>query len=250
MNSLERIMTFARFTLVEYARSGRVLIEVITTIAAFVVFFFNHTIDATYFFSTAGVLSIILTFYTTSSIMGLGDRPQGYVLLGRKLGRTGYLLGLYTAALLVELAAYGVLSLGVALLNPVAMDIGDWLLGSLPLILNMALLGALLTLLTPLVLTPGWRLLIMGILALAFSGNLIGGPTLATMWPPLSSLLNMLRTVFSTPLLPAFTGFALSASRDYSGTNAVIPLAQLLMIVGLLSLSIYAFSRRDIVLTA
>lgn len=250
MKSLVRTAHFMRFTLTEYARSGRILVEVLLTIAAFYLFLSRYTITAEYFFTTTGLVTLGLVFYTTSTLMGLGDRPQGYLILATRLGRSGYLLGLYLAALVVELGAYGLLSAGVALLNPIPeFSVRDWLLGSVPLLLNVALLGALLTLLAPMVLTSGWRLFILALVAIAFSGNLIGGPTLATMWTPLATLLSVLRTIFSTPLLPAFTGFALSISRDYSGVNVIIPLTQLLLAVGLLTLAVYAFARREIMLS-
>jgi hypothetical protein len=57
----------------------------------------------------------------------------------------------------------------------------------------------------------------------------------------------VLRAIFSTPLLPAFTGFALSISRDYSGLALAIPIAQLSLTLGLLALALYVFSRREII---
>jgi hypothetical protein len=244
-----RTLRFAQFTLVEYLRSGRILIELLATVAVFYLFLWHTTFEPDYFFSTAGLFVLALTFYTTSAILGLGDRPQGYVVLVRALGRRGYLLGLYAAALLVELAAYGLISLAVAAAHSATgLTLRDWLLGSLPLVLNIALLNALLTLLAPLVLTAGWRLLILGVVAIAFSGNLISGPTLASLPQWLTRLLDLLRTVFSTPLLPAFTGFSLAITRDYSGANIAIPFAQFFLIVSLLALALYAFARRELIL--
>lgn len=244
-----RTLRFAQFTLVEYARSGRILIELLATLGVFYLFLWRPTFEPDYFFSTGGLFVLALTFYTTSAILGLGDRPQGYVVLVRALGRRGYLLGLYLAALLVELGVYGLLSLAVALVRSVPdMTLRDWLLGSLPLALNIALLNALLTLLAPLVLTAGWRLLILAVVATAFSGNLISGPTLSSLPQWLTRLLDFLRTVFSTPLLPAFTGFSLAVTRDYSGANIAIPFAQFFLVVSLLALAIYAFARRELIL--
>jgi hypothetical protein len=149
--------------------------------------------------------------------------------------------------MLIVLAMYGLISIGVALYNPVAdLDVRGWLLGTAPLVLNVALLGALLTLLTPMVLTSGWRLSVLALVAIAFSGNLIGGQTLERLGP-LANVLSVLRAIFSTPLLPAFTGFALSLSRDYSGISVAIPLSQLSLTIGLLALAVYAFSRREII---
>jgi len=238
------------FTLTEYARSGRILIEALASLVAFYIFF-RHTASTmlpSYFFGTAGLLLVVLTFYTTTSIMGLGDRPQGYMVLVRRIGRSGYLLGLYVAALLVELGVYGIICLAVVLLNPIpTMGLRDWLLGTLPLILNVMLLGSLLTLLAPIVLTSGWRLLILAIVAIAFSGNLISGQPSSSLWQPLATALNILRTIFSTPLLPAFSGFALSVSRDYSGFGVAILIAQLSLTLSMLALASYAFARRELI---
>jgi hypothetical protein len=148
-------------------------------------------------------------------------------------------------------AVYGAVSLGIALANPVSgLSLAGWALGSAPLLLNIALLSALLLLLAPMVLSTGWRLTILAFVALAFSGSLIGGPTMASLPPAVATALDVLRTIFSTPLLPSFTGFALSVSRDYSGINAIIPLAQLSLTLGLLSLAVYAFSRRELIFSA
>ncbi|MEM8534641.1 MAG: hypothetical protein AAGF95_27610 [Chloroflexota bacterium] len=246
-----RIFHFVLFTLTEYIRSGRILVEIIAAAAVFYIFFLRYTVQADYFFSTAGVLVLILTFYTTSVILGLGDRPQGYVLLVRKLGRGGYLLGLYLAAFIVEMGFYGIISLATALLNPaVDLDIRGWVLGTIPLALNVALLGALLMLLTPIVLTASWRLVVLAVVALAFSGNLIGGPILNVLWEPIRVALDVSRTIFSTPLLPAFTGFSLSVTRDYSNFNIAIPFAQLSLTLSLIALSMYAFSKRDIIFSS
>lgn len=250
MSSISRTLRFAAFTLVEYARSGRILVEIAATVVVYYIFFRRWTtpMPPEYFFSTAGLFTLALTFYTASSVLSLGDRPQGYLVLARRLGRAGYLVGLYLATLAVVGALYGATSLGVAILNPVAgLNVTGWLLGTAPLLLNVALLSALLLLLAPMVLSTGWRLAILAFVALAFSGNLIGGPTMATLPPALATALDVVRTVFSTPLLPAFTGFALAVSRDYSGINAVIPLAQLSLTLGLLTLAVYAFSRHELI---
>lgn len=250
MNTLTRTFRFVTFTLVEYTRSGRILIELLAALVAFYLFFRrgNSPMPADYFFSTIGLLVVILAFYTTSAIMSLGNRPQNYLILASRLGHIGYLIGLYLSALVIELSIYGLLCLAVAFTNPVAgLSVGEWVLGTVPLILNMALLAALLTLIAPIVLTSGWRLAVLGIVAMAFSGNLIGGGTMENLGSPIQNLLSVLRTLFSTPLLPAFTGYSLSISRDYSGLNIAIPFAQLSLTLGLLGLALYAFTRRELI---
>jgi hypothetical protein len=253
MNTLIRTLRFVAFTLVEYVRSGRILVEILATVAFFYLFFRRSTspMSPDYFFANTGLFVLGLTFYTTSATMGLGDRPQGYILMVRRLGRVGYLIGLYIAALAITWGAYGVISIGVALYNPVAeLDVADWLLGTTPLLLNGALFGALLTLLAPMVLTAGWRLAVLGVVAIAFSGNLLSGQTLATMPTPLATGLNVLRTIFSAPLLPAFAGFQLSIDRDYHGISILTPIAQISLTLGLLTLAVYAFTQRDLIFSS
>ena len=89
----------------------------------------------------------------------------------------------------------------------------------------------------------------LALVAIAFSGGLIGGQTLADLPAPVTAAINISRTIFSTPLLPAFTGFALSISRDYSGIAFAIPLAQLFLTLGLLTMAVYIFTRREVILS-
>ena len=252
MASVTRTLRFTGFTLVEYARSGRILVEVLAGVIFFYIFLRRWMSSPLpeYFFSTTGLFALALTFYSTSATLGLGDRPQGYLLLVRRLGRSGYLLGFYLAAQTIVWSMYGLISLAMALYNPIqGLDARGWLLGSLPLLLNTALLGALLTLLAPIVLPAAGRLAVLALVAIAFSGGLIGGQTLADLPRPVTAAINISRTIFSTPLLPAFTGFALSVSRDYSGIAFAIPLAQLFLTLGLLTMAVYVFARREIILS-
>jgi hypothetical protein len=245
-----RTLRFIIFTLTEYARSGRILVELLASIIFFYLFLWRGVAQPDYFFSTVALFTLGATFSTISAMQNLGDRPQGYLILVRRIGRAAYLLGLYLAALLVVLAIYVLISLGAVLLQRVdGLGVRTWLLGSVPLLLNVALLGALLTLLAPMVLTASWRLAILALFAIAFSGNLLGGPTMARLGP-VATALDILRTIFSTPLLPPFTGFELSRTQNYSGINAIIPIAQLSLTLGLLALAVYAFSRRELIFSS
>ena len=252
MKMLIRTLRFVGFTLLEYARSGRILVELLAGMIFFYIFLrrWISLPSPEYFFSTTSLFVLALTFYSTSAALGLGDRPQGYLLLVRQLGRAGYLLGFYLAAQAIIWALYGLICIVMALYNPIqGLDMRGWLLGSLPLLLNAALLGALLTLLAPIVLPATGRLVVLALVAIAFSGGLIGGQTLSELPGPVTAAINISRTIFSTPLLPAFTGFALSISRDYSGIAFAIPLAQLFLTLGLLTLAVYIFARREIILS-
>lgn len=247
---IARTLRFTQFTLIEYARSARVLVELIASVVFFYIFLRRWTspLQPEYFFSVVGIFALALAFYTSTSILSLGDRPQGYLLLARRLGRGGYLVGLYLAILAVAWAIYGLISLATALYNPVAgLTLGGWALGTVPLLLNVALLAAIMVLMSPMVLPAGMRLVLLALVAIAFSGGLIGGQTMAELPGVLTATLNVLRTIFSAPLLPAFTGFALSVSRDYAGLGFAIPIAQFFLALGLLVLAVYAFSRRELI---
>jgi hypothetical protein len=246
MKTLTRTIRFVIFTLTEYTRSGRILVELLATLVFFYIFLWRGTAQPDYFFSTTGLFTLVLTFSAVAAVQNLGDRPQGYLILVRLIGRGAYLLGLYVTAMLVVLTMYLLTTLAGALTQRLGFDIRAWLLGSIPLLLNVALLGAMLTLLAPMVLPSGWRLTILALVAIAFSGNLLGGPTMQRLGA-IATALEVLRTIFSTPLLPAFTGFALSLSRDYSGIGVAIPLAQLSLTLSLLALAVYAFARRELI---
>ena len=99
--TLSRTLRFAAFTLTEYARSGRVLVELIASVVFFYIFLRRWTsaIQPDYFFSVVSLFTLALGFYTSTTVMALGDRPQGYLVLVRRLGRGGYLVGLYLAVL-------------------------------------------------------------------------------------------------------------------------------------------------------
>lgn len=246
-----RLLRFTGFTLLEYLRSGRVAIEIIAVLATYFIFL-RRPMNAEYFFSVVGVFSPALTLYTMAAFIGLGDRPQGYVLLSRGVGRMTFLLGLFCAACAVVTSAYGLLCLATALLNrPLDLDLGGWVLGTLPLLLNIGLLAALMLMLSPLVFPTSWRLFVLGLIALAFSSNFIGGTLRESLPSSVSSLLQALQALLGGPLVPAFYGFQLAVTRDYSTPTAFANLlAQASLLVSLLGLAVYAFSRRDLIFSS
>lgn len=249
--ALLRTLSFVRFILVEYVRSGRILIELGVAGAFFAVFLRAGTIgiDPEKFFSVSGIFMLLLTIYTMSAVLGLGDRPQGYVVLVRHVGRAGYLMGLYISGLVILTLIYGLLSLVTAAISHfVDLTLSGWLLGTLPLLLNLALLGSLILMLSPLVFSTGWRLFVLGLIALAFSKSFLGNATLESLWPVVKEVLDSLQTILSWPMVPAFSGFALSLSRDYSGNAPAILTAQCSLLVVLLGLSVYSFSNRELIL--
>ena len=174
------------------------------------------------------------------------------MLLSRGVGRATFLLGIFLAACTIVAGAYGLLCLTVALLNrPIDLDLLGWLLGTLPLLLNIGLLAALMLMLSPLVFPTSWRLVVLGLIALAFSSNFIGGTLLQALPETLRSLLRALQALLGGPLVPAFYGFQLAVTRDYSTLTAYANLlAQASLLVSLLGLALYAFSRRDLIFSS
>ncbi len=252
MPSMLRFLRLMLFIFLDYYRSARIVIEVIATSIFFMIFLRSGTriIDAEYFFTVSSIFIFGLTLYTMSVMLNLSDRPQGYMLLARRLSRASYLLGFYSTGLVILGSVYILMSLATIVLHqPVGLTVGNWLLGTLPLFLNVSLLGALMLLLSPMVVSSGWRLLILGLIALAFSSNFIGHPILDTLPTTVTNVLAGAQTILSWPLVPAFSGFALTLSRDYSGSALVIIIAQVSLLVTLLAVAVYAFGQRDLIFT-
>ncbi len=243
-----RLLRFTGFTLLEYLRSGRVVIEIIVALVVYAVFL-RRPMQADYFFSVCGVFTPVLTLYTMAAFLGLGDRPQTYLLLAHGIGRSTFLIGLFLAAVSIVAAAYGLVCLLVASFNrPDDLNILGWLLGSLPLLLNVGLLAALILMLAPLVFPTTWRLFVLGLITLAFSSNFIGGQLLVSLPEGVRSILRAIQALLSGPLVPAFYGFQLAVTRDYSSLTAVANLlAQASLLAALLGLALYAFARRDLI---
>lgn len=245
---------FTGFTLLEYIRSGRIVIELIITLVVFFVFLrrVGLGMNAEYFFSVMGVFTPALTLYTAAAFIGLSDRPQGYVLLARGVSRATYLLGTFLAIVTTVAGSYGLLCIAVAALNrPGDLNLIGWMLGTLPLLLNIGLLAALMIMLSPLVFSTGWRLFVLGLIALAFSSNFIGGTMLASIPEALRAILRAAQAILGGPLVPAFYGFQLAVTRDYATPTALANLlAQASLLISILGLAIYSFSRRDIIFSS
>ncbi|MEI7642734.1 MAG: hypothetical protein WCJ55_00370 [Chloroflexales bacterium] len=246
-----RTLRFTGFTLLEYIRSGRVALEVIATLVVYFMFLrrVGLAMNAEYFFSVTGIYTPALTLYSTAAFIGIGDRPQGYVLLSRGVSRIDYLLGIFLSALVIVAGSYGLLSIMAALLNrPPDLDLSGWLLGTLPLLLNVGLLSALMIMLSPMVFATIWRLFVLGLIALAFSSNFIGGTLLESMPDSALMFLRAAQALLGGPLVPAFYGFQLAVTRDYTTSTAWANLfAQASLLISLLGLAIYSFSRRDLI---
>ncbi len=245
MSAIRRIAVFTYLTLAEYMRSGRILIELTLAVAFWGLFFQNPRgfLGLTQVFQLSGIFTLLLTLYTASSMLSLGDRAQGYIVLTRPLGRRGYLLGLYIAAVIVVWLTYAVVMALTILVNrPVDFTFRDLILGTLPTLLNVALLAALMMLVSSFVLKNVPRLLVLAALAIALYSN---------SWPQArgNRLIASLQSLFSWLLVPSMKGYQLAQTRVYGNGGAAILLAQLAMTILLLSLALNAFARRDLILS-
>lgn len=265
--SIARTIYFVLFTIIEYVRSGRIALELIASGAFFYLFFFRHredALDIEHFLMLTSIFSLVLTIYTMSSVISMGDRPQCYVLLAQRLKRSNFLVGLYVSALLLVICMYILISIStIALYGLEQVNVGLWALSSVPLMLNVGLFMALLLILSPLVFSTGWRLFFLGIIALAFSRNFDISGDFGQLPSPLRELLSILplalssslvspilesmQTILSWPLIPSFSGFVLATSPEVSIRALLIIVAQTSLLIALLSISTFAFSRRDIV---
>jgi len=250
INWLRRMLTLCRFTLREYIRSGRVLVELVAMpVVAWLFFWPNGAVkglDPVWFFSMAGIFFVLLAAYTMFALVRLCSRAQGYVIISRELGRRGYLIGLYAAAIVIIVVVYLLFSALIAIIwstRPHTLSLVGWLAGSLPLLLNAGIIAALVLLIAPLVLPTRPRLIILALLMVALSRNvdLFGHTAASVALRPVQALLGI-------PLLPALSGFALSAEGSYGIAAAGVLLGQLASIGVLLALALLAFDRRELIL--
>lgn len=257
MTRYRQIWAWTRFTLSEYTRSGRIFLE----LGAFVVFAYvflsrpnpNAILTFTQFFSMVAVFVLAQTIYTTSVLVSMGSRAQGYVVLARPLGRKGYLIGLFLTAFLIGFGNLLLCSLITSVINPVRSQsatpaIGVWLLGALPLVLDIALVAALVLFLSSLVLTSGWRLVMLGILALASIGSTDIFAKLVQPDSAIGGILAAVRTIVAIPLTPLLAGFELAVRLAYSTQAIAIILGQIALLIAILAFAIFSFERKDIIL--
>ena len=135
-----------------------------------------------------------------------------------------------------------VMALTILVNRPVDFTLRDLVLGTLPTLLNVALLAALMMLVSSFVLKNVPRLLVLAALAIALYSN---------SWPQArgNRLIAALQSAFSWLLVPAMRGFQLAETRAYEGGGLAILLAQAAMAVLLISLALIAFTRRDLILS-
>ena len=245
--SFGRTLTFTWLTVREYGRSGRIAVEAIAVGAIVWALFWpwnSCSLDGTEYFTLGGLFILALTMYTTFSIVnGLGNRAQGYIVLSHKLSRRGYLLGLYLASLVVLGTTWLALSFVIRLLNwPCNLTLGGYVRGTVPLMIDVAIMAAFVTLITPLVMSGTFRLLLLALLALAINSDfrVVAGLDLGPILTPVQSVL-------SIPLLPAGQGYVLALDHGYGWSGLIVLAGQLVMLTILLAIALFRFERQDVV---
>ncbi len=247
-----RTLTCARFVLIDYLRSWRYLVEILVGLVIAGLFLTPWgSFNAPQFFSVAGLFMLAQSAYTTWAIFGRGRRPEGYVVLARPLGRSGYLVGHYLASLATTIMVYLVVTLAVLLMNWLDNQLRgffsaeEWLRGTLPLLMDAAVVSAFMTLITPLVVTAWPRLVALALLVLALSSETKLFENLGAAW-----IVVRLHELFSLLLLPLVAGFMLAAQRGYTADSVGILAQQSALALVLLGLALFAFGRRELILTS
>ncbi len=248
-----RTLTFAGFVLMEYLRSWRYLAELlagVVVVALFVTPAAPGLFNLPQFVTVAGLYMLAQTAYTTWVIMGLGRRAQGYVVLARPLGRSGYLLSHYLASVYMTVLVYVVLTavaLALHWLENRSFDLTAeaWLTGTLPLLMDAAIVSAFITLIAPLVLTPWPRLVALALVALALSSEVKLLDRVDAAW-----VVVRLHELFGLVLLPVAAGFGLAINDGYTADSAWVLAQQSVLLLVLLALALFAFGRRELILTS
>ncbi len=242
---LYRLATFVRFLFADHVRSGRILVELGGTIAFWAVFLRSSlssplTLDV--FFSTSSIFTLLLTFYTASALLGVAERPQGYLLVTRPLGRRGYLLGFYIVAVLVALLMYVLLTVLTFIFNrPLDWSFVEWAKGGVPLVLNIGVVAALMTLMSSLVLQNRERLVVLAVLAVTLYSQTFHLRSFFRFIQPIQSALSWL-------IVPPLRAYQLAITRAFEATDVFVLLGQIGLTAALLGLALWAFSRRNVIL--
>ena len=253
IHALPRIVAWTRFMLLEYTRSGRILVELVALIIFSYVFLRKPNVDAhltaTQFFNMTAIFVLLQTIYTSVIAIGMAQRSQSYVILARTVGRRGFLLGVFLLPVVIATINFLLCSLIASVINPPVIWNGViWAAGALPLFLDILIVSAMVLLLSSLVLTPGWRLFVLAIVALAsLSSSDLLGPSLSIDSLP-GRLLAAIRTLVAMPLVPLFSGFELAVQRGYSAEAVPILAAQVILTLAVLIFALAAFDKRDIIL--
>lgn len=247
-----RTLTFAGFVLSEYLRSRRFLVELLIGVAVVPLFMplGREDLDVTQFFTVVGLFVLVQSAYTTWVVVGQGRRPQGYVVLARPLGRSGYLTGYYLASVAMTSLVYLTLTLGVlsiqwATNHLPSLSVEEWLLRTLPLLMDVAIISAFVTLIAPLVLTPWPRLAALALPVLALSSEV-------RLLERLEAALGvtLLHELFDLVLFPVAAGFGLAIQSGYTPGSAWIFGHQLALALALLAIALFAFHRRELILVS
>jgi len=138
-----------------------------------------------------------------------------------------------------------VLVLVQSVAQPATFSLDRWILGTLPLLLNTAIVAGFTTLMTPLVITKGWRLIILCLLLAGAGGlnasmNSIG---INSSGEALGRILSLAGIV----VMPVASGYVLPVGGGFDRPAIEVILGQIAMMLVLLALMLFAFCRRELI---
>ncbi len=246
-----RTLTFALFVLTSYLRSWRYLIELLVGIGVVTLFLSpKGSFNAPQFFTVIGLFMLAQSAYTTWAIAGHGRRAEGYVVLARPLGRSGYLIGHYLASIGMTIILYLALTLVAVAMYWIDNQLADfsqseWLWGSLPLLMDAAIVSAFAILITPLVITAWPRLVALALVVVAMTSETSLFTNLNAGW-----IVLRLHELFGVVLLPLGAGLGLAASGGYTPDSVGVLLGQVVLTLALLLTALVAFTRRELILSS
>ncbi len=230
-------VTFARFTLRSYLRSGWLWGEVVFVLAFFAVFWtYPGTED--YFFSTAGIGMGILALVGTAIMAHRAMSARVYLPLARLSSRVPCTRGLILATGALRLPLYLLLlALALVFRKIISPQAADLLLGSLGLLANTLVICALTVALSSPMATRLIRIFFLLWLVLAFA------PLPGVDWQ--ATLLSVIRL----PLLPLATSIGLGTTPALGMVGVLWPLlVEALYLLALTLAADFLLARRDLIL--
>ncbi|TAK35484.1 MAG: hypothetical protein EPO21_05840 [Chloroflexota bacterium] len=238
---------FTYFTLLDYVRSGNILIEIVLT-AVFFAIFRVAALSLSLFLSLGSVYLLGLAVLTTGRLMARAKKTTAYPLIARPLGRGGYLIGNLLASWMVILSMYLLLILMGSLLAPFVLPEGGFttiaIVVALPIVLT-AYAACVAAPMAPLVPGAKWfRFALLLLFSMAFGNEIITeGARRAGLEIPAS----ILAGPFLTLAWPIIAGVKFLANEVPDPNVLAIPLAIMTATACVLVLvSLVLFLKRDL----
>lgn len=243
------VLAFGRMVLREYVVSGRIVVELLAVCLFTLIFFWpqgRDSLSLERFMTIAGPFLVLLSVYTAVRVVRLGGQPQGLVFVLSPLRRHGFLAGLHGVAAAIGVLVYGALVVVVSVLyrsygQPIEIGVRGWVVGGLPLLLDVVVVVALVLFLSQVF--PFFERLVVravvgaGVLLLVLV-NVAPGEQATT----------LVGQVVQVPRLLFLQSVALAMQPVWTLAGAGVLLIQAVLAVGLLAGAMVLFNRRDVAL--